>query len=121
MRVFSFYPGKAFSKSSHRTQRLRSFDALFEIRQENKNFFNRCLEFLRKLFRATRGTKIENEIANAVDRYRAVAFEQRAVLGSFSHFEQDSAKTHYNPLKSTKSAENFSREQPANKDSVPAE
>lgn len=80
----------------------RSFDALFEIRQENKNFFNRCLEFLRKLFRATRGTKIENEIANAVDRYRAVAFEQRAVLGSFSHFEQDSAKSAYNPLKSAK-------------------
>lgn len=83
----------------------RSFDALFEIRQENKNFFNRCLEFLRKLFRATRGTKIENEIANAVDRYRAVAFEQRAVLGSFSHFEQDSAKSVYNPLKPVKTVE----------------
>jgi len=83
----------------------RSFDALFEIRQENKNFFNRCLEFLRKLFRATRGTKIENEIANAIDRYRAVAFEQRAVLGSFSHFEQDSAKSAYNPLKPAKTIE----------------
>lgn len=96
----------------------RSFDALFEIRQENKNFFNRCLEFLRKLFRATRGTKIENEIANAVDRYRAVAFEQRAVLGSFSHFEQDSAKSAYNPLKPAKSADNSPGGDGASKDTL---
>lgn len=96
----------------------RSFDALFEIRQENKNFFNRCLEFLRKLFRATRGTKIENEIANAVDRYRAVAFEQRAEEARNSHFEQDSAKSAYNPLKPAKSADNSPGGDGASKDTL---
>ena len=55
----------------------RDAAALFAVRRQDRTLFARLLDFLKKLLPATRGTKLEREIRDALRRYRDVMFEEK--------------------------------------------
>ena len=55
----------------------RDAAALFAVRRQDRTLFARLLDFLKKLLPASRGTKLEREIRDAIRRYRDVMFEEK--------------------------------------------